>query len=145
MRVGTIQSLESELYGAITYVWVAKYSLLGRAPDQLPCMDLFSRCHPKHVFGSYLITTDASCFQMIGDEPQEHSFFVALPLDDANDGWWDLHPDCAYRQQVKRRPRRGLPPVGVRMKTYARWVEEAVPCLVEFVNPTEIRELASRR
>jgi hypothetical protein len=145
VKVGALEDMVSDQYGSITYAWVAKFSFLGADHANPPCPDLFSKIHPKNIFGSYGTMQDASCFKQIGDQPHDYAFFLALPLDAFNEGWWERNPDCLYRRQVKRRPRSGLPPVGVSTREYGRWIRDAHPLLEQHLNLDEIESLVSSR
>jgi hypothetical protein len=138
-QIGDVFTTQSELYGLITYITVAKVNLL-HPDDPQDFLDHYT--HPRKVFSAFSTRANPDCFKTPDDKTSQFAYFLSLPFDIANQNWWSNNPDCGYRSQVKRKPRHTSPPVHATLKQYERWQVRNQPALETWLTRNEIEVLA---
>jgi hypothetical protein len=140
-QVGDTFSLHSENYGLVAYITVAKVNLLHPG-DVLAFMDGYT--HPSKAFSAYSIGSNPDCYKNPDDKSSQFAYFVSIPLDIANQYWWDKNPDCGYRKKVKRKPRRTTPPSHVSFKEFQKWLGKSLTGLETYLTLDQVKTAASK-
>jgi hypothetical protein len=140
-RVGDFFTLNSKLYGLVTYITVAKVNLLHPA-DKVAFWADYK--HPKKTFSACSMRASADCYINPDGCSSQFAYFLSLPLDIANQNWWDKNPHCEYRQEVQRKPRHKTPPSHVALKEYEKWQRQSLAALEVYLTADEVKAIAAK-